>query len=275
MNNKYYVYVHKIADTGEVFYVGSGTGNRWRTSSNRSELWHESSANGFAPEKVWCDLTVNAAREVEELLIELIGIDNLVNKHLPMKTIVLDNSVLKQFIYSEDSPSGLVWAVDQHRGINIHSIGDVAGGKESRNNQPHRWRVKPSGTNQSVAIHRIVWALHSPISEDKVIDHIDGNPWNNRIENLREVDRATNSRNTKKHTSNRSGVAGVHFKRNRDGHTYWSATWRDVDQKSRSKSYMIEKYGNDEAFKLACDFRKNKIEELKARGFGYTDRHIA
>lgn len=238
-------------------------------------MGHKTSVNGYTPEKVWDNLTVSEAREVEELLIELIGIDSLVNKHLPMKTIVLDRDVLSQFIYSEGSPSGLVWAVEQRKGRNLHSVGEVAGGRESRNGNPHRWRVKPSGVNQSIAIHRIVWALHFPISEYKVIDHIDGNPWNNRIENLREVDRATNSRNMKRSTSNKSGVTGVNFKKNVDGHTYWTATWRDETARSRSKSFMIEKYGYDEAFKLACDFRKNKIEELKARGFGYTDRHIA
>jgi len=274
MNNKYYVYVHRNK-SGDIFYVGSGTGHRHRTSSNRSELWHKASVSGYSSEKVWCDLEVNDAREVEELLIELIGIDKLVNRHLPMKTIALDKAVLNQFKYSENSPSGLVWVVDQPRGANPHKIGQIAGGRESRNNQPHRWRVKPMGIAKSVAVHRIVWALHFPISEDKVIDHIDGNPWNNKIENLREVDRATNSRNTKKHASNKSGVTGVNFKRNRDGHTYWTATWRDGTARSRGRSFMIEKYGNDEAFKLACEYRKNKIEELKAKGFDYTDRHIA
>lgn len=273
-NNKYYVYVHRDT-SGNIFYVGSGTGPRWRSTTNRSEKWHEVSTSGYSSEKVWCDLVVTDAREIEELLIQLIGIDKLVNKHLPMKTITLNENVLAQFKYSEESPSGLVWAAAQPRGAKPHEIGQIAGGRESRNNQPHRWRVKPMNTDKSVAVHRIVWALHFPISEDKVIDHIDGNPWNNRIENLREVDRATNSRNTKKHASNKSGVTGVNFKRNRDGHTYWTATWRDGTARSRGRSFMIEKYGYDEAFKLACDFRKNKIEELRAKGFDYTDRHTA
>lgn len=275
MNNNYYVYVHKIADTGEIFYVGSGTGHRWRSTSNRSELWHKSTADGYSSEKIWCDLTVNDAREVEELLIELIGINNLINKHLPMKTIVLDETVLKQFKYSENSPSGLVWTVNQPRGKYNHRIGCPAGSKESRNSQPHRWRVKPMGINKSIAVHRIVWALHFPISEDKVIDHIDGNPWNNKIENLRAVDMKTNSRNMKKRVTNISGVTGVHFKRNTSGHTLWTAIWREENSKNKSKSFAVEKYGYDEAFRLACEFRKNKIEELRARGFGYTDRHIA
>ena len=70
-------------------------------------------------------------------------------------------------------------------------------------------------------------------------------------------------------------MTGVYFKKNVSGHTFWTASWREDDSRNRSKSFMIEKYGYDEAFNLACNFRATKIEELKAKGFEYTDRHIA
>lgn len=62
---------------------------------------------------------------------------------------------------------------------------------------------------RNVMAHRAVWKLHhgtDPIE----IDHIDGNPGNNRIENLRAVDRQGNVRNARIRKTNKSGVQGVH-----------------------------------------------------------------
>ncbi len=41
------------------------------------------------------------------------------------------------------------------------------------------------------------------------VDHIDGDPWNNKWDNLRSVSRSENQRNTKLRTDNKSGVSGV------------------------------------------------------------------
>lgn len=45
--------------------------------------------------------------------------------------------------------------------------------------------------------HRLVWELHNgPIPEGRVIDHIDRDKSNNKIENLRCVSRSENRKNT-------------------------------------------------------------------------------
>lgn len=36
----FYTYIHRKKDTGEVFYVGKGTGQRYRTKQYRSTYWH-------------------------------------------------------------------------------------------------------------------------------------------------------------------------------------------------------------------------------------------
>lgn len=47
--------------------------------------------------------------------------------------------------------------------------------------------------------HRIVWGMHhGDIPTDKMIDHINGNPFDNRIENLRLVSSAQNQWNSKR-----------------------------------------------------------------------------
>jgi hypothetical protein len=57
-------------------------------------------------------------------------------------------------------------------------------------------------------IHRIIFAMHHGYMPE-CIDHIDGNPFNNRIENLREATVKQNQYNSKTPTHNTSGVKGV------------------------------------------------------------------
>ena len=44
--------------------------------------------------------------------------------------------------------------------------------------------------------HRLAWFMHYKVPPSKHIDHIDRNPLNNKIENLRDVDRSINMLNT-------------------------------------------------------------------------------
>jgi hypothetical protein len=62
---------------------------------------------------------------------------------------------------------------------------------------------------QRVYAHRIIWKIvHG--DEPRIIDHIDGNPLNNRITNLRSVTHRENSQNMKMNRSNSTGVTGVY-----------------------------------------------------------------
>lgn len=70
------------------------------------------------------------------------------------------------------------------------------------------------GAKKSVAVHRLMWEhVNGPIPEGMEIDHIDGNPSNNKISNLRCVTRIQNSQN--RHRASRknktSYVKGVHW----------------------------------------------------------------
>jgi hypothetical protein len=62
--------------------------------------------------------------------------------------------------------------------------------------------------NKTYKIHRLIFLYHKGYLP-KEIDHIDRNPLNNKIENLREATRSENMRNTKLMSTNQSGYRGV------------------------------------------------------------------
>lgn len=61
---------------------------------------------------------------------------------------------------------------------------------------------------QYLARHRVIWKLVNG-NEPAEIDHIDGDPANNKFSNLRSVTHEENCRNRKRYSTNTSGVAGV------------------------------------------------------------------
>lgn len=267
--DKYVVYVHRRKDTNQIFYVGSGKTRRVNQVCNRSKGWVSvSNLTGFTSEILMLDLDKDQAREAEDLLIQMLS-DQVVNVLKPVSSALdIPDNVLSLVYYDETSPTGLRWLKDRKPSIKAH---DKAGALEFRNNDPHRARVCINGIGY--ACHRIIYKIkHGFINPELVIDHIDGNPHNNRIENLREVSNAENSRNNDFSRFNKTGQVGVHFKTNNDGNSHWVATWYE-NGKTKAKHFMIGKYGNDKAFQLACEFRVNKIKELNMNGAGYTERH--
>lgn len=161
------------------------------------------------------------------------------------------------FELSSDSPSGLVWKVP--RGTNIK-----AGQPVGWLNELQYWKAEYK--NKGISVHRIVYFLsHGTINKFKVIDHIDGRPWNNLIENLREITYEENARNKKMLKINKSGVNGVH-----EVHE-WIATWSE-NGKSRSKSFPVHTF-RDEAKQMATQYRELQIQRLNSLDYNYTERH--
>jgi len=65
---------------------------------------------------------------------------------------------------------------------------------------------------KSYAIHRLIWIFHNGNIEDgKIIDHIDRNILNNKIENLRLATHSQNNQNSAKKSTNSSGFKNVYW----------------------------------------------------------------
>lgn len=169
-------------------------------------------------------------------------------------------------VYDETSPSGLRWVAS--RG-NKAKAGDVVGSQLTYGH----WMLSltQNGKERQFLNHRVIWEiLNGPIREGLHIDHLDGNPSNNKIENLRVVTNTVNRRNMKQDKRNTTGVTGVKFDRQNNRYV---AHWCGLKGEKLQRYFSVKKHGNSEALRLACECRKNAIEELNAQGAGYTERH--
>ena len=64
--------------------------------------------------------------------------------------------------------------------------------------------------------HRVIWLLVYGSWPEHEIDHLDRNPMNNRIENLRAATPSENQQNHGLQRNNSSGYPGVHFNKKRN-----------------------------------------------------------
>lgn len=64
--------------------------------------------------------------------------------------------------------------------------------------------------------HRLAWFYCFEEWPIDIIDNIDRDPANNRLDNLREATKSTNSFNSKIRTDNSIGLKGVYFDKRRD-----------------------------------------------------------
>lgn len=92
---------------------------------------------------------------------------------------------------------------------NSYLIGQVAGTKQFSNGVTYL-RVAVNG--KKVFVHKVIYFLECEVLEN-ILDHVDGNGLNNRIENLRKVSNRENSQNKKVHRA--GALVGANWDKSR------------------------------------------------------------
>ena len=108
------------------------------------------------------------------------------------------DEILQLFEY--EPSSGMLRRIDGRKPYPWRGIG-----------KDRRYLAFSYGKGKSIYLHRAVWLYHHG-QLPAMIDHVDGNPRNCRIENLRACDNASNQYNSRRKANNKSGFKGVVFR---------------------------------------------------------------
>lgn len=123
----------------------------------------------------------------------------------------MNKDKLKLYLDYNKDTGKFVWKVNNSNRI---KIGDAAGHLSKYDGY-----IQIRMENKLYRAHHLAWLYcfgYLPIE----LDHINGIRIDNRIGNLREVTHAENGRNTKRHSTNTSGVTGVYYNKI---NKYWVA----------------------------------------------------
>lgn len=255
-------------DNNCVFYIGKGTGARHSQTTKRSKGWRDvvKEAGGFNVEILKDNLEDAEAYKLESDLITNPDESwRLVNKNNFKNIVELDFDIFNEWLYYDpSSPSCLRWKKDVRRGRNmcilIYPKGTPAGSISYEN----YWHI---GLHKKLYRgHRIVYLLcKGSISSLLSIDHINHESLDNRIENLRMVSQAENSKNTsirnrtKILARNKTGVTGISIKESKFSVTYivrWRKDFKEYSKYFNTKTLNVTK---EELFDIAKEFLKTVI----------------
>ena len=172
------------------------------------------------------------------------------------------------FKYDPTSESGLFSLTSSLNGR--RKIGDVAGIKTyDEEGRPKAWILWFKG--KKYYCHRVILYIMDLLDNEKIVDHIDGNPFNNELSNLKMTSFTVNNKNRKMLKNNTTGITGIiysEFIKDNKKYKYFVGCYHKNGKEIR-KCFNIDKLGEKYAMELAVIFRdKGLIEDLD-----YSNRH--
>lgn len=158
--------------------------------------------------------------------------------------MITKEKVLEFFEYKDGN---LYWKKQLN---NRGKIGQIAGSKNTRG-----CRIIGIG-GKHYLMHRLIFLMHHGYLPKK-IDHIDCNPNNSKIENLREANHAENSYNAKLRKDNTTGCKGVIWNK-------FAKKWMVVVKANKKVAYSGY-FDNLEFADLVAQEARNKYHKHFAR----------
>lgn len=262
-SNNFYVYVHARVNDGIIFYVGKGTGPRaYRFTGRNAAYKKELETSGGVKVEILHD----GLSEKDALKIEHNYINNppegwrLSNKLTNSRTKMIDLDLIRSKLqYDPSSPSFLSWKIDVP--FSKSKKGDPAGWYSKHDNY---YRVEING--KAFMAHRLVWLLfNDEQDENLVINHKDNDRTNNSIENLECVTKEVNCLKSK--TLNKNGLSKNNTSGYNNLHEMQEGVMArvSVEKYNRiAKYFSYNKYGKDEAWRLASEWYEEKQKEVLA-----------
>jgi hypothetical protein len=122
--------------------------------------------------------------------------------------------------------------------------------------------VKIGINGKIYSAHKIVWAMATGEWPNHLIDHINGNKSDNRMENLRKADVVKNAYNQKIPKNNKSGYKGVYFDSTRVSPKKWKASCSISGKRFTLGHFMTP----EEAHNALIKFREEHHGEFANNG---------
>lgn len=161
--------------------------------------------------------------------------------------------LFKDLVIDPESPSGLRYAED-------FRLKRCAGKKVGTRTHEGYWQC--SYRNKQYKVHRIIMMIHlgRHLEADELVDHINGDRGDNRLENLRVCDASDNVCNSKISPRNTTGVKGVSYKPNINAkNPYCVGLYR------RGKNYHGGYFATLEEAKVVADKLREELHGQYAR----------